>query len=227
VSPTLAVQFTSVVLPSHEAVVQPLSLQVSYGSVCVIQAPAVVCGQVLRLCTGLLPPDAGRVEVLGEEPSILPRSALQCLRRSLGVALQPGGLVSNLTLKMNLVVPLLYSGAAELSEAAARAEAMLARFGLEAWSEARPSAVPADVRAQTVVARALIGEPKLLLLDDPLNGLQMSQAETVLGLLHHTGRTLVITTPQASPALDSITDRTEIWSPQSVPTPRYNEVGTN
>ncbi len=76
---------------------------------------------------GLREPVAGTVEVLGVQPGRLNRWQAQRFRRRLGVGFsEPAGLVSNLTLRMNLIVPLLYSGSAEMSSASKRADRALA-----------------------------------------------------------------------------------------------------
>lgn len=221
-----ALRFTQVVPAAAEGWPAPLSLVVPHGVFALVETPAALAGPLLRLGAGLVAPAAGRVEVLGRDPARLTRAELQLLRRALGVGLQPGGLVSNLTLKMNLVVPLLYSGAAELEGAARRADAMLERFGISRWAAHRPADVAPDVRLEAVLARALVREPELLLLDDPVSALPADRAEQALELCRAHARTLLVTTPQPNALLEHRADERATWTGAGL-NPMTHEVGTN
>jgi phospholipid/cholesterol/gamma-HCH transport system ATP-binding protein len=223
---SVALRFVAVRPAAAECWPGALDFAVPTGVFAVVETPAALAGLLLRLSAGLVAPATGRVEVLGVEPTRLTRVELQRFRRVLGVGLQPGGLMSNLTLKMNLVVPLLYSGAADLERASRRADTMLASFGVTRWAAARPADVAPDVRAQAVIARALVREPELLLLDDPVSLLPPARAEEALELCRAQARTLLITTPQPNALLEHRADLRVTWTEAGLRRTTY-EVGTN
>ena len=96
----------------------PLTLEVPDGSFYVMRTTSARSYALFRLCVGLTSPGEGRVHVLGTEPATLGRRGAQVFRRALGVGLLPHGLISNLTLRLNVVVPLVYGGLYRPVEAA-------------------------------------------------------------------------------------------------------------
>lgn len=212
--------------PSFGEWPRPLDLEVPAGAFCVVGAPPSAGAALLRLCVGLVEPSFGRVEVLGIEPSRLDRRRAYQFRRRLGVALLPGGLVSNLTLRMNLVVPLLYSGAAELEQANQRATEALAEFGIQEWGNSRPADVPLDVRKKAVLARAVIRDPELLLLEDPGEYLRPARVQWFLSRCRRAGCTALITTAERDQVLFDCADLAAYWEEQGLRLETH-EVGTH
>ena len=190
----------------------PISIEVGEGGWVVIRTTPARSGALLRLCVGLDEPEApGVIELLGQRPGTLKRDAAFNFRRALGVALQPDGLVSNLSLLRNLVVPLVYSGHRSPDEADRRARVVLEEMHLTEWAEARPSELPPDLRQVAALARALAPEPKLLLLEDPLNAVRSRQALEVLEYCKRQVPTALITTFRRSEPLYDLADALMLW----------------
>lgn len=202
----------------------PLSLEVPDGRFAVVYAAPALAGTLLRLCTGQLAPEAGRVEVLGVAPASLSRRAGLRFRRRLGVAFDPPALVSNLTLLMNLVVPMLYGGMARRGDAAARAARLLESAGLGPWAGRRPADVPPDIRREASVLRAISVEPDLLLLEHPTGSLRPERAAALIERCRMAAPTVVVGTPERDPALDAAADLAHGWDEHGL---RYvnDEVG--
>lgn len=190
----------------------PLDLRLPVGAFCVVQGSSALGGPLLRLCAGLRHPLRGRVQVLGANPAALNRREARHFRGALGAALRPGGLISNLTLRMNLTVPLLYSGDANPAEAARRADQMLDLVGIAGWANFRPADVAEDVREQGVIARALIREPQLLLLENPLAALAEDEAARLVQLCRERARTVLVTSPQAERLFQQQADHYYLWN---------------
>jgi ABC-type transporter Mla maintaining outer membrane lipid asymmetry ATPase subunit MlaF len=125
---------------------------------------------LLKVMAGLECPVGGRVRVAGRD--IWPGDGALGLagRVGVGFAFATGGLLSNLSLAENVALPLRFLGlpAAEIQ---ARVKAALTRLGLGAVAALRPHAVSAAARKHANLARVLALAPALVLLDDPLEGL--------------------------------------------------------
>ena len=189
----------------------PLSLAVPEGAFFVLQAAPARAGALLRICLGLAAAGAGTVEVLGANPGALDRRASQRFRRALGSGLVPHGLISNLTLRMNVIVPLVYGGLALPADAARRADDALAACGAQRWAHERPADVPPDARQRAVVARAIAREPQLLLLEDPVWSVDADVAAGLLALCRAHARTVLVTTPRRDAAVVRAADHSASW----------------
>lgn len=125
---------------------------------------------LLKVIAGLECPAVGRVRVAGRD--IWPGDGALGMagRVSVGFAFAAGGLLSNLSLAENVALPLLFVGV-PAAEVQARVRAALTRLGLGAVAALRPHAVSASARKHANLARVLALAPALVLLDDPLEGL--------------------------------------------------------
>ena len=209
---TAAVRFDAV-LPQGPAAgwEQPLSFAVPTGAFYVMQAAPAKSGALLRLCLGLAGASAGEVEVLGARPGALDRRAAQRFRRALGTGLVPHGLISNLTLRMNVVMPLVYGGLALPEEAARRADDVIGACGLARWALERPADVPPDARQRAVVARAVARDPELLLLEDPVWSVDADVAAGLLQLCRARARTVLVVMPRRDAIVSRAADHSASW----------------
>ena len=190
---------------------EPLTMEIPEGSFQVIRTTPLRSAPFMRLCAGLFEAGSGTVEVLGENPSELDRAESQRFRRALGVALLPDGLISNLSLRMNIVVPLVYSGQAAVADATRMADEALAECGLMKWANNRPATVPPDVRQHAVIARAIAHRPRLLLLEDPFSSVKSRASAVLAGVCRANARTVIIATHRRNEALYRFADRTAFW----------------
>ncbi len=126
-----------------------------------------------RLGVGLLKPDAGSVALLGVRVDELPERKLVELRAKVPYLVQGPALLDWLTLEANVAL------AAEGNVADARVQRAIERIGLSALKERLPPQVGPGIRKRTAIARALVLEPRCLLLDEPTTGLDSVAANQV------------------------------------------------
>jgi len=130
---------------------------------------------LLRCLAGRIRPDTGRVYWHGELARGNPR-----LRRFIGVAAHESRLYPHLTLRENLVFAARMYG---LQTAKKTADAMLARISLQAYAACYPVQISQGMRQRVAVARAVLHDPPIVLLDEPLAGLDAAGTDWVVGLL--------------------------------------------
>jgi ABC-2 type transport system ATP-binding protein len=160
--------------------VDGLDLDVPPGSVTVLLGPnGAGKTTVVRLLTGALPPDSGAVSVLGVDPSG-PDGA--SVRRRCGVVPARPALYDRLSGWDNLRY------AADLFDVPRayvrdRIQAAAERFAISDALQRRVGGYSTGMRARLALARAVLHDPDVLLLDEPTAGLDPESAEAVLGLI--------------------------------------------
>jgi ABC-type ATPase involved in cell division len=189
-----------------------VSFAVEEGSAHVIRTKSLYSAPLFRLCLGFSEPTSGDVTVGGKQPWTLGRSDVRDLRRSIGSSLEPDGLVANLSLRLNLVVPLVYATGLEFEAAVERANHVLETMHLTMWADIRPASLPGEVRQAATLARALCPQPGLLLLENPLASMDNRETRRLLALCRAQVRTLLIATHRAdSSILDEFADVVWDW----------------
>jgi len=159
---------------------------------------------LLNLLGALDVPSSGSVIIDGAPLSQLPDDALSDFRRRrLGFIFQFFNLLPTLTALENAMLPQLLAGKAR-AEVELRALALLEQVGLRGRSAHRPDELSGGEMQRVAVARALLGEPALLLADEPTGNLDSRTGAEVLQLLrdatHSRHLTVVMVTHDANAA---------------------------
>lgn len=155
---------------------------------CVVFSGANGAGKttLLRCLAGSLRPSGGEVLIFGR-PVTEPAA-----RQALGVVAHESRLYPHLTLRENLLFAARMYG---LPEPAARTDALLAEIDLAAHARCRPAQVSRGMRQRAAIARALIHDPPVLLLDEPFANLDAQAAAWLfarLSALRRQERTLCL-----------------------------------
>ena len=147
----------------------------------------------MKIITCFYPPSAGRVRVLGMDVMERPSEIKACM----GVAPQDDSLDPDLTVMENLVV---YARYFDIPKAVAvpRAVELLKFFGMEAKASVNIEALSGGMKRKLTLARSLINEPEILVLDEPTTGFDPLSRHTVWDNIAHLnkdrGATVLITT---------------------------------
>lgn len=130
---------------------------------------------VLRLLAGLLQPTFGKVLVGGRDVGRLGYEEMRAHRRRVGLAFEQGGFWSNRSLFENIALPLLYH-APESADLEKRVREIAAEVGIDEALDRPAQQAAGSIKKRALVARALLGEPDLLLCDEPQRGLMPREA---------------------------------------------------
>jgi putative ABC transport system ATP-binding protein len=196
--------------PGRTVALEGVSLVVPAGHFVAVAGPS-GSGKttLLNLIGGLDEPTSGSVSIDGHNLGDLSEDARDDLRlRSIGFVFQNFNLVPVLSAAENVELPLLFRriGATERRRRVARA---LERVGLAGKRQRRPADLSGGEAQRVAVARALAGEPALVLADEPTANLDHETGRAVIGLMHELNRESRTTFLYAShdPELIRLADR--------------------
>lgn len=137
---------------------------------------------LLKLAAGLLQPEEGRVIVLGQDLTKLSEKQLLNFRRQIGFVFQEGALFDSLTVAQNVAYRLLEEGVPE-EETEERVREALRFVELEDAIWKLPGELSGGMRRRVSIARALMGNPPIVLYDSPTGGLDPVTSQTIITLI--------------------------------------------
>ena len=143
---------------------------------------------VLNLLGGLTRPSRGKVWIEGREISALPDKALAQVRLSrIGFVFQSYNLLPVLTALENAEFTLLLQGV-PVTERRRRVRRLFREIGLEGLEDRRPPRLSGGEQQRVAVARAVLGEPALVLADEPTANLDSATADALLDVMEQLNR---------------------------------------
>ena len=154
---------------------------------------------LLRIIAGLEAPDTGRIVIGGRDVTGLPAHA-----RPVNTVFQSYALFPHMTVRANVGFGLRQRGVRG-AELAARVDRMLESLGVLKLAERKPGQISGGERQRTALARALVNQPQVLLLDEPLSALdpgnRAGARDQLTRVAAETGATFVMVTHDHAEAL--------------------------
>ena len=177
---------------------QGASMEVRPGEVVAVTGPSGSGKSTLLHClAGLVLPDSGRVTLDGTPFPIRAQARTLLRRRAIGIVLQFGQLVPELSALENVALPLLLERV-DRGTAAERAQAWLDRLDVRDVADLRPRDMSGGQAQRVAIARALVSSPRVVLADEPTGALDTVSGELALAALvdatRESGGALVLAT---------------------------------
>ena len=176
-------------------ILKGIDLEIEQGEFVTIMGPSGAGKSTLMNIIGMLDEQSQGEYYFFDEPihKMKERKKSDLHKHHIGFVFQAYHLIDELTVYENIETPLLYKGV-KSSERKSMVAEMLDRFHMVAKKDLFPEQLSGGQQQLVGVARALIGEPKLLLADEPTGNLHSDQAEEIMKLfnkLNDEGMTII------------------------------------
>ena len=178
-----AIEFRNVTIEfDGRKVLNDLSFKVMKGETKIILGGS-GCGKstTIKLVLGLLKPDSGQVLVDGEDVTNYSEVQMMSVRKKIGMIFQEGALFDSLSVYHNVAFKLHEQGVPE-EEVETEVRRMLRFVNLEYAIDKMPAELSGGMRRRVGIARALVGDPKIVMFDEPTAGLDPPTARTICEL---------------------------------------------
>lgn len=147
---------------------------------------------LIRCVNQLEKPTSGSIKVNGQEITNLRGAALRQARQHIGMIFQHFNLLSSRTVAQNIAFPLEVMGYSKIKRRA-KVEELLALVGLEQKANFYPAQLSGGQKQRVGIARALAGEPKVLLSDEATSALDPQTTRSILELLRDLNKRMGLT----------------------------------
>ena len=178
---------------------EDINLKISKGEFVSIMGPSGCGKSTLLNVVGLLDnPTSGSIIIDGTNiAGVSDTLAAKIRNQKLGFIFQSFHLIPALTILDNVILPLLYRGNIPASECKKQAEVVLEKVGLKQRMNHYPSQLSGGQCQRAAIARAIVGNPEILLADEPTGNLDSKMGSEIIELLlqlNKEGTTIVMVT---------------------------------
>jgi phospholipid/cholesterol/gamma-HCH transport system ATP-binding protein len=165
-------------------VLRGVSLKIFQGQVTTIIGKSGTGKSVLlKHIIGLLQPDAGEILLYGQPISKMKPSQINRLRAKFSYVFQDTALFDSMTVYNNIALPLLEGTSLAKSEIKQRVQDRMQQFELQAFRDKYPAELSGGMKRRVALARALVTDPEVVLLDEPTAGLDPVRRNAVYAMI--------------------------------------------
>ncbi len=167
-----------------EAVLRGVDLTIEPGKTTVIIGPS-GCGKsvLLKHMIGLIRPDRGEVFFKDRKIAHLSERELVGVRRRFGFLFQGGALFDSMSVRDNIIFPLVENGLSDVARQDARCKEVLTLVGLDGTQQKFPEELSGGQKKRVALARAIALGPEVILYDEPTTGLDPIRADLINELI--------------------------------------------
>ena len=175
-------------------VLDGIDLDIESGQTVVVLGPSGTGKSVLlKHIIGLMQPDAGSIEVDGEEVVGRSEPELNLIRRKFGMLFQGAALFDSMTVGENVGLGLVEHHKVPADEVPSIVAERLSWVGLKGVETMKPASLSGGMRKRVGLARALAMDPEFILYDEPTTGLDPIMADAINDLIRELQRRLGVT----------------------------------
>jgi phospholipid/cholesterol/gamma-HCH transport system ATP-binding protein len=165
-------------------VLRGVSLRIFQGQVTTIIGKSGTGKSVLlKHIIGLLQPDAGEILLYGEPISKMKAAQINQLRGRFSYVFQDAALFDSMTVYDNIALPLLEGTSLAKADIRQRVQDKMQQFELQAVGDKFPAQLSGGLKRRVALARALVTDPEVVLLDEPTAGLDPVRRNAVYALI--------------------------------------------
>jgi phospholipid/cholesterol/gamma-HCH transport system ATP-binding protein len=165
-------------------VLKGVELSIFQGEVTTIIGKSGVGKSVLlKHIIGLLSPDAGEIFIYGRPLSKMKNAGINALMGKFSYVFQDAALFDSMTVYQNIAMPLREGASLPELEIKKRVEEKLQLFELQASQDKYPSQISGGMKRRVALARALVTDPEVVLLDEPTTGLDPIRRNAVYSMI--------------------------------------------
>lgn len=160
---------------------------------------------LVRMIGGLQRPDSGSVRVAGEDITSFSEQELFKVRDRIGMLFQGGALLDSMTVFQNVALPLCEHTRLSETDIQAEVDRRLVAVGLADTGHLYPRELSGGMSRRAALARAIVTDPEILLVDEPFSGLDPINVRRIERLLvdlnRHLDLTLIVTSHHMASSL--------------------------
>jgi phospholipid/cholesterol/gamma-HCH transport system ATP-binding protein len=180
-------------------VLEDVSFYVNRGqTLCILGRSGVGKSVALRMLMGFLTPDEGSIRIEGQEIIGLGEEGLRAIRKRITMVFQNGALFDSLSVRENVAFPLREHGGLSEEQIQEKVAQLVNVVGAEDVVEALPASLSTGRKRAVAIARALAGEPEIVLYDEPTTMVDPIIARRLGDLIEilkcHLGKTSIVVT---------------------------------
>ncbi|MGL1933790.1 MAG: ATP-binding cassette domain-containing protein [Fibrobacterales bacterium] len=195
---------------SKQTVLDDLNLSLDFGeTICIFGEGGGGKTSLLRILAGLERPSSGHIRIFGDDIDIERTSALDPLRKEIGYVFQNSALIHFLPVRANIALPLEYENILTPDEIKIRVDSIIDTMLLKEFEWDFPFSLSEGIQKRVAIARTLVMQPKILVMDEPTTGLDLITQKSLLALLfnssqlHHTSIIIVTHDPNVARLLNA------------------------